>query len=352
MQSSRRYSEGEYDTARLALQTLVNTYPQSGFREKAKLAIVESWLEESEATSAEAVKAYKDVIASYPDTAEAEYARQRLAALQTEKSESQPAFEVASIKRYAPNGPRVPFRISDQGQTQIVNFSGRVGWMVARAYLPIPNFARVLNMPVEIDKQVYRIEAKIPDDLFAEMQKMNNDGKLEKVNLMMRSLLADRFKLKFHVEMREMPVYELVAKGKELADSGDSKLKKNAEDDQSPHLVGGRGEGLGLWLLITNNVSMAEFAGNLEGGFIDRPVVDKTGIAGRYSFRLEMSTAGTPMEKSLADFYAGKPDLVKTDGHEAPSFETVIQDIGLKLVPAKAPVQVIVIDHVELPTEN
>ena len=255
------------------------------------------------------------------------------------------SFEVATIK--PSDGSR--FMIQAPGKGTLQHVAGTARGLVAQAYMLPPNIKLVFGGPEWVDKQIYRVEGKIPDDLFVEMQKMTTDEKQAKVNQMLRSLLADRFKLKTHLETREMPVYELVAKGKELTAQGDVKLTRSAEDDPAPHMVGMRGIDALSMLFIAANVSMEEFAHQLLGGMVDRPVVDKTGIAGRYSFRFPVAVAGTPLESS---YPKQSPAFPEQANENTPNFFTAIQDLGLKLVPAKDQVEVLVIDHIELPTEN
>jgi uncharacterized protein (TIGR03435 family) len=143
---------------------------------------------------------------------------------------------------------------------------------------------------------------------------------------MVRKLMADRFQLKFHYEKRELPVYLLtVAKG-------GPKLKKG--DPNEPAGLGGGPGNLGA-----TNATMADLAELLAHGFLDRPVIDQTGLAGKFDLRLTW----TPDEMQAATQSADAP----------PGLFTAIQEqLGLKLVSTKAPADVIVIDHVEKPSAN
>ncbi|HWW97699.1 MAG TPA: TIGR03435 family protein [Edaphobacter sp.] len=138
---------------------------------------------------------------------------------------------------------------------------------------------------------------------------------------MVQALLADRFQLKFHQETRTLPAYDLVLV------KGGSKLQPSKSNGKS--IGTGRthfnGEGLTMTLI-------AEELSLITG----RVVVDKTNLADRYDLKLEWT----------AD------DAAATD-NSAPSLFTAIQEqLGLKLEPAKEPVSVLVIDHVDLPTPN
>ena len=147
---------------------------------------------------------------------------------------------------------------------------------------------------------------------------------------MMVKLLEDRFQLKFHREKREMSCYAItVAKGGpkiEVSKSGPGGLP-----DQSGRSNNGRAS----WR-ITNN-SMEDFAKFLQMGALDRPVVDQTGLKGRYDFQLTWT-------KDLAP---------ATDENAAPGFFTAIQEqAGLKVEPSKAEVDVLAIDHVVEPSAD
>lgn len=141
---------------------------------------------------------------------------------------------------------------------------------------------------------------------------------------MVKKLMADRFQLKFHYEKREMPVYALT-----VAKSG-PKLKSS--DPNEPEGIGGGPGNLGA-----TNATMADIAQLLGHGFLDRPVVDQTGLTGRFDLRLRWT-----------------PDEVTTQNADAPpDFLTAIQEqLGLKLAAVKAPVDVMVIDRVERPSAN
>jgi uncharacterized protein (TIGR03435 family) len=93
---------------------------------------------------------------------------------------------------------------------------------------------------------------------------------------------------------------------------------------------------------------MGDFAGLLQAAVLDRPVVDQTGLQGRFDFPLKW----TPDESQFADMGMKIPPP-KDNADAPPGLFTAIQEqIGLKLESTKAPVEVLVIDHVEKPSEN
>ena len=154
---------------------------------------------------------------------------------------------------------------------------------------------------------------------------------------MIRALLEDRFKLTTHRETRELSAYALVVA------SGGPKVTKN---DTNPNgLPGLLFRGLGV--LPVTNATMGDFAGVMQLAVLDRPVIDKTGLQGRYDFTLTW----TPDETQFASFGVRIP--TSTDPNAPPVLFTAIQEqLGLKFDSVRAPVEVMVIDRVERPSEN
>jgi bla regulator protein BlaR1 len=175
---------------------------------------------------------------------------------------------------------------------------------------------------------------------------------------MLQALLEDRFKLKTHLESREIPIYELTA-----AKSG-FKLKPAEEGSCTPRdpanprrqLAPGEkplcGQGFARrngsdWTVDLRSMSMDEFSKWLEFG-VDRLVFDKTGIPGKYDFHLEFAA-----DETTPGFLAGGSDATDAGTPAFPSIFTVVQQqFGLKLVPAKGPGNFLVIDSVQRPSGN
>jgi uncharacterized protein (TIGR03435 family) len=145
---------------------------------------------------------------------------------------------------------------------------------------------------------------------------------------MVKKLMVDRFHLKFHYEKRELSVYALT-----VAKSG-SKLTRSQSDPSAP---GGKGFGPPGNFGATN-ATVADVADALGYVVVDRPVVDHTGLTGRFDLRLTWTPDGAPTMAS-AD---APPDL----------FTAIQQELGLKLESTKAPVDVLVIDHLDRPSAN
>ena len=231
-----------------------------------------------------------------------------------------PAFEVASI-RPAPLQAigRTSVRMSsDRGRLNYTNVSLRD--VICQAY-GVQSIQ--ISGPDWLDTQRFDIVAKIPDGI--------DRGQLPR---MFQALLADRFKLKLHIESKELPVYTLAAA------KGGPKLQK-AES------ISGLGSGSGGGRAhASGKVTMAAFADFLSRR-LGRPVLDQTGLDGAYAVALEW--APDPSEE---------PSRAAADGAapgvSGPSLFTALEEqLGLRLAAAKGPVQVLVIDHAEkVPTEN
>jgi uncharacterized protein (TIGR03435 family) len=161
---------------------------------------------------------------------------------------------------------------------------------------------------------------------------------------MMQTLLEDRFKLKIHRETREGPVYEL-ALGK-----GSPKLKPLQDGSCTPAVIGGPlpllpdgGQRCKFMVSPRGKVDIEGgtllMLASMLGMVLDRPVIDKTGTTRNFEIHLAFSP-----EDSAAP---GAP------APDAPGiFQAIQEQLGLRLVPAKGPVDVLVIDHIERPSEN
>jgi bla regulator protein blaR1 len=149
---------------------------------------------------------------------------------------------------------------------------------------------------------------------------------------MEQSLLADRFKLKVHFETREMPVFAL------MVAKGGAKLNPAKSEASSRISTLGNEQGREMTAI---GVTLEQFVHSplLTGQAGGRPVVDQSGLKGAFDFTLKW----TPDQSAAA-----------TDvGSDAPSFFTAIREqLGLQMVPSKAPVEVIIIDHIEQPSAN
>jgi uncharacterized protein (TIGR03435 family) len=234
-----------------------------------------------------------------------------------------PGIEVATIKPTKPDeqGFMLVFRA---GRFQTTNIS--LSKLLAFSYGVQQK--QLIGLPPWADTDKYDIDAK-PD----------TEGTPDKKQLqgMVQKLISDRFRLTFHHDTRDLPVYAL-----SVAKTG-AKLTKSEGQDGLP------GFGLrGLGLLSVHSATMSDFAAMMQETVMDRPVIDQTELAGRYDFNLNW----TPDDSQFGGMAARMPP--PTDNtNPPPALYTAIQEqIGLKLDAIKAPTDVMVIDHVEKPSEN
>jgi uncharacterized protein (TIGR03435 family) len=194
---------------------------------------------------------------------------------------------------------------------------------------------QLLGEPKWTSSDRWDIDARIEPDEIAALAKMNFRDRLG----MFHQILVERFGLKFHHETRELPVYALVVApgGLKMKASPPRPEDVNGIPSDPGVLNSGHGKETGLGALM-------EFLAEDLSDALGRKVVDKTGLTGRYDFDLRW----TPDDSAAAT--AGS---AATGVAAGPSLFTAVQEqLGLKLEPVKAPVDVVVIDHLEKPSEN
>jgi uncharacterized protein (TIGR03435 family) len=187
-----------------------------------------------------------------------------------------------------------------------------------------------------LNKTKFDIEAKLDPSFVAAMLQQVSNGKNFDAQTMLKSLLANRFKLVTHSEAQTLPAYDLVI------DENGAKLQPSANEPRMIHL--GRGE-------LTSSGAPLELLAAQLSARLGRPVVDKTGLKGNYAFNLHWTPDPSEEEnlKQSGELVAPEP-AADSNG---PSLLTALQEqLGLKLQPQAEPVQVLVIDHAEQPSEN
>ena len=239
---------------------------------------------------------------------------------------AKPAFEVASIKPNTSGDRRVRFQITPGGRVALTNASAKMLIMMSFDLKP----HQLEGGPNWLDNEKYDITAKA-----------EGAANPDQLKVMMQSLLADRFKLAFHRETKEMSVYALVT-----AKSGSKLHATEATGEMKSMFRIGRGQ------INLEGATMAKLADALSN-LVGRNVLDRTGISGNYDIKLEWTPdeSEAPMLKSPPDAGAGAaPPAPEAAG---PSVFTAIQEqLGLKLEAQKGPVEVMVIDHIEKASEN
>ncbi len=193
---------------------------------------------------------------------------------------------------------------------------------------------QILGGPDWVRTGRYDIKAKMAGGVADELRKLNTDeGEFAYLHTL-QPLLADRFKLALHHETRQVPAYVLV-----VAENG-PKLQEAKPGDTYPNGMkdlDGHGHGdimrFGRGLLTGQGISIRQLVKGLSKQHLDRLVVDNTGLKGKYDFTLQWT-----------------PDV---SGSAGPSlFQALEEQLGLKLEPRESPVEVLVIDNIEKPSEN
>jgi uncharacterized protein (TIGR03435 family) len=197
--------------------------------------------------------------------------------------------------------------------------------LIYNAYEVRSIWDRPPGLPAWTENDRFDVEAKADDEATAAMEKLSTKEHEHLERVMLQSLLADRFQLRVHYESKSQPVYELV-----LAKNG-PKIKPLPADQKPGWAKATPGE------FIANGKSIADFAHFLSiSNLAGRTVVDKTGLMGNYDFDLKWT-----------------PDNQQGTSDAGPTLFTALEEqLGLKVVPAKGPVQTLVVDHVERPTPN
>jgi uncharacterized protein (TIGR03435 family) len=235
-----------------------------------------------------------------------------------------PSFEVATIKPSKPDAPGKGFMVNGR---QFKTLNTTLSDLISFAYGV--HAKQVVGAPAWAETDKFDITAK-PDGEGAPSQQQWKA---------MWQRLAERFQLAFHHDKKELSVYVL-STGK----TGPKLTKSEGDPNGLPGLFFRQ-----LGALNGRNATIGEFANMiLQNAVLDRPVLDQTGITGRWDFTLNW----TPDDSQFASFGMKIPP--PTDAANAPpNLYTAIQEqLGLKLEATKAPADVLVIDKVEKPSEN
>jgi uncharacterized protein (TIGR03435 family) len=173
---------------------------------------------------------------------------------------------------------------------------------------------------------------------------------------MVRALLAERFHLETHRDTRELPVYALVVArsdrrlgpraGVSTVDCA-AAATRPAPQPASPGEPPVCGMRIGPGQMLLGGVPMSRFATVLTS-FAGRLVIDRTELAGPYNLQLSW----TPQGRLQGPAPDGAPPLPPTDPNGASLFASIQEQLGLKLEPTRAPVDVVVIDRVERPSPD
>jgi uncharacterized protein (TIGR03435 family) len=239
-------------------------------------------------------------------------------------ADATPQFEVATIKPSNPDRQGRGIRVRGR---EFSTINTTLTSLITFAYGIHPK--QIVGAPAWIDSDKFDITAQ-PD------QPGRPSDKQWKA--MLQALLADRFQLKFHHDKRELAVYSLV-----VTEKGSKLTKSQGDPDGLPGLFF-----RGLGQLTVTNANMPDFCGLMQSAVLDRPVVDQTGLKGRWDFTLNW----TPDESQFAGMGVKVPP--PSDKPDAPPglFTAIQEQLGLKLDATKSLVDVLIVDKVEKPSAN
>jgi len=252
-----------------------------------------------------------------------------------------PPFDVISIKANTSGGNMFGMMATPDGFTAT---SVSLSMLLQNAYGI--KFDQISGLPDWGNSARFDIAAKVSGADVADLQKLSHAQRLS----MLRSILAERFNLKTHNDTKELPIYELL-----VAKTG-SKLKvatPDANQIKDPNGVSHTGMmmRMGPGELTLQGATMSSLA-NLLAGQVHRTVVDKTGLTEHYDLTLKF----TPEEGSFLGPLppdGGPQKATPPPDDTSPSIFTALEEqLGLRLQSSKGPVDILVIDHVESPSEN
>ena len=258
--------------------------------------------------------------------------------------ETKYAFEVASIKPAPPDDGRNMVHVSggpgtsDPGQFTALNIT--LGWLLVSAF---PESHRVIG-PDWLDGAHYDLVAKVPPGTSKDQFK-----------LMIQNLLEERAALKAHHETREFPAYDLVVAkdGAKLAEASAQTVLPAGQPSEQKLDADGYPQldrpGLVTYNFFSHGAPVTRLVGKAQplsslahmlSSSTHASVIDQTGLRGKYDFRLEYAFDAAPTTAASQDDSISAPS-------PAPSIFTAIKSLGLTLQPARAALDVLVIDHID-----
>jgi uncharacterized protein (TIGR03435 family) len=256
--------------------------------------------------------------------------------------QSRPSFDAASIKPSSSSGGQMVRPVGDR----VVATDATLRALIQFAYPSADGrrffSSQIVEAPGWVETDRFNVQAKAGAGSHAVT--------VRELQLMTQVMLEDRFQLRTHRDMRELPVYDLVA--------SKSGIKLNRAADQTPPAVDGdpltldpaalpRGKvkqigrpspSGAITLIIVGSAVTMTVVINLLQQYLDRPIVDSSGAAGLYDVRLEFAL---PQSQAAPD-----------DATGVSLFTAVQEQLGLKLDAVKKPIEVLVIDHAEHPATD
>jgi uncharacterized protein (TIGR03435 family) len=261
-----------------------------------------------------------------------------VAAAQQPKSQQPPTFDVVSIRPVPPNPPRILVPAGFTGVLpggKFINSRGHLPRLISLAYdVEAPIFQRIEGLPDWAKRNLYAISA-VPAQDFAAFNAAENE---KQVRLMLRAMLEDRFHLQMHIETRQEEVLCLeVGKGGFRFKEVDPPMPSEKEGQIGVALSNNGGR-------IRGNKSTISGLADTLSIFLERPMIDRTGLKGYYDFAVSW-TAPEGLD--------GQPPTAGLGPDGMALLITALKDqFGLQVRKSTGPVKYWVVDHIEPPTGN
>ncbi|MGB8029292.1 MAG: TIGR03435 family protein [Terracidiphilus sp.] len=255
-------------------------------------------------------------------------------AIPQETSAKIPAYEIVSIKRADPGDRNAGWETLPNG-FDFKNTS--LFWLIYSAYAILLD-SQISGLPEWAKTDKYNVSARVDEETVEAWKKLSKGELRKQQQLMLQALFADRFQLKMRRQVKELPVYDLVIA------KGGLKMKEAAPDEKGYTMqkqtafYGGANEGE---YTITDTTRAGTVLGlaQILASSAGRIVEDKTGLGDKtFDYELKWSSSGQAPQ----------------DGGDAGAtlFKALEEELGLKLVPAKEPVDTFVVEHMERPSAN
>jgi uncharacterized protein (TIGR03435 family) len=270
-------------------------------------------------------------------------------------------FEVASIRPSGPlpqgtrgGGPATPIGARCLTRNRLDLSPGRFATtrmtahaLIAAAYsvscLPTD---RILGEPDWVTSEAYDLQATIPIGSPIHTAREFVDGSAPALQKMLQNLLGDRFKFSVRHETREMAAYNLVVvkPGKWDCQTPPTCHGLRLSENQDPEAAGDPNPPPIITTIVSLHTSLSTWAQNAAANSVGRPVIDKTGLKGFYDIRLEYPDMP---ETNTVDDLNRNQEIMK-----GRFVSTIQEQLGFKLEPTTARVEILVVEHVEKPSEN
>lgn len=237
-----------------------------------------------------------------------------------------PSFEAVSIKTAGGTEPtRLGIGAADASRWNASNVTLKM--LICEAY-GLDDF-QVLGGPDWIQGELFDVDAKVSDATAAQLQRMGLDERNRALDFMLQSMLADRFKLRLKRNTKKEHVFTL-----QVAEGGPKFKQASGDNTQGQTSLSN-----GLIILTMQAAPVRRLCAILSLDLAE-PVIDNTGLTGKYDFSLQYA----PL--------TSRPDPSSPDPGRNSIFKALREELGLKVESAEIPVEIVTINHIEDPTPN